>query len=136
MVLSLVDELGVRSDRDVVEEEPFAYLPDVDPSLHTLEGRESADRIVAVETEVAREVVPSAERDADERHVALECQLGDGRQRSVAPGDAQRGRARPRERRRIVAGAEDSGFDSSAPCFVFELFDIRASPARMRIDQE
>jgi hypothetical protein len=81
-------------------------------------------------------VVSGAERDADERQVALECYLGNGRQRSVAPGDAQRGCACPRKRRRVVVGAEDSGVDSSAPCFVFELFDIRASTARMRIDQE
>ena len=110
-----MDELRVGADRDVVEEEPFAHPPDVDPSLHTLERGESAYRIVAVETEVAREVVSGAERDADERQVALDRDLGKVRQRSVAPGDPHWARGGPCELGRIVAGFEDDGGRAAEP---------------------
>lgn len=135
MVLSLVDEVGVSADRDVVQEESLADASDVDPSLHASEGDQGADRIVTIETEVAREVVPGAERDADERQVALDRDLGDRRQRSVAPGDPHRPRVGSCELRRIVVGAEDSGLDPLAPCRLFKLLRARILTTRARIDE-
>ncbi len=75
-----MDELGVEAERDVVQEEPIRDAPGVDPALRAFEGVECMDGIVSVELEVACEVVSRAERDADERQAALECNLSDRRE--------------------------------------------------------
>src|SRR5438876_4581892 len=69
VVLAPVDEPGVEAERDVVQEEPVAGPPDVDPPLAAGERLERTDGVVAVEAEVAREVVPGAEGHAHERKV-------------------------------------------------------------------
>ena len=98
-----MDERGVGTKGDVVQEQPFARSTDVDPPLVAAERRERGDRVGAVEAEVAREVVPCPERDADERQIALDPDLGDSRQRPVAARDAEDVCARfTRERRWIV----------------------------------
>jgi hypothetical protein len=72
-----MDELRVEPERDVVQKQPLAHAPDVDPPLLAREGRERRDGIVAVEAEVAREVVASPVRDDDEGKTTLDGDLRD-----------------------------------------------------------
>jgi hypothetical protein len=137
VALAAVDELRVEPDGDVVQEEPLADPSDVDPPLRSAERIQRADRVVAVEPEVAREVVPRAEGDADEGEPALERDFGDRGERAVAAGDAQRISLRASgELGRIVFGAEDPGLDPAPPGLFLQLLDARASAARARIDDE
>jgi hypothetical protein len=123
-----VHELGVEPQRDVVEEQAAAHLADVDLPLTAGERLERGDRIVAVESEVAGEVVSRSEGDADEREVAVERDLRDRRERPVAPGDADRVRVGElRELRRLLARLKKSRLDSPAARFVRELFRARGS---------
>ena len=71
-VLAPVHEQRVEAERDVVQEELLSDPAHVDPSLLPVEGRERADRVVAVEADVPGEVVAGPERDADERNVLLD----------------------------------------------------------------
>jgi hypothetical protein len=80
VALALVDELRVEPEGNVVHEEPVADAADVDPLLRPFEGVQCLDRIVRLEPEVAREVVPGAVRDADEWQAALERGLRDRRE--------------------------------------------------------
>src|SRR5204862_1467168 len=66
MMLTPVHESCVETERDVVQEEPVVHAADVDPAPAAVERVTGADRIVPVEAEVAGEVVPRPERDADE----------------------------------------------------------------------
>ena len=91
MVLAAMHEPRIDPERDVVQEEPVAGAPDVDPAFAAVdEGGERSDRIVAVEADVAGEMVAGAERDADERQVALDRDVGDRRERAVAARHAER----------------------------------------------
>src|SRR2546427_724430 len=58
VALAAVDEPGVGAERDVVEEDPLADPPDVDSPLGAAERGQRGERIVAVEPDVAGEVVP------------------------------------------------------------------------------
>ena len=101
VVLAAVHELRVDAERDVVQEEPVVRAADVDAALVAVDERfERADRVVAVEPEVAREVVARPERDARERQVALDRHVGDRRERAVAAGHRERARRRRRGRAR------------------------------------
>jgi hypothetical protein len=132
-----MDELGVEPKRDVVQKQALADPPDVDPPLGSGEGSQRADWIVAVESEVACEVVSGTERDADEGKVALERDLRDGSQRAVAAGDAERVRVGvPGELGRIVIRPENSCVDSAAARLVGELVRARTLVARARIDEQ
>ena len=79
-MLAPVDEPGVGAERDVVQEDPVVGLADVDAPLDgvVVECGERAERIVAVEPEVAREVVPRAEGDTDERGTGIERRRSNG----------------------------------------------------------
>ena len=137
MLLAAVDQLGVHPDRDVVQKEPLARAPHVDPALRSRVGVERTDRIVAVEPEVACEVVARAERDADEREVALDRNVCDRRERPVAAGRAQGAvRGRPSELRGVVVRPQDVRVDPAAARLLAELFRARAVVARARVDQE
>ena len=81
-----MDEHRVQAERDVVQEQLVAGTGDVDAPLLAAEALECGERVVPVEPEVAGEVVARAERDADERDVLLERDLGDRRERAVAAG--------------------------------------------------
>src|SRR3954451_16098734 len=83
MVLAAVDEIRIEAERQVVEEQPIVDSRDVDALLDAVEGGERAERVVAVEPEVAGEVVTRAERDADEREITFDRNLCDRRQRAV-----------------------------------------------------
>ncbi len=89
--LAAVYEDGVRTEREVVQEDAAGDPGCVDSSLDrvVVEGRERTEGIVAVEAHVAGEVIPGAERDADERRVELERDLCDGSQRAVAARNAE-----------------------------------------------
>ena len=89
MTFPLVDEACVAAERDVVHEEPVRNATEVDPPFCPAgERREGGERVPVVDSEVAREVIPGAARDADEGGVELERGLGDRRERAVAARDA------------------------------------------------
>jgi hypothetical protein len=137
VALTFVHEERVEPQRDVVEKEALADSADVDPSLGSGEGVQRAEWIVAVQPEVSREVVTGAERDADERQVALERDLGDCGERAVAAGDAECFRfGVPGELGGIVARLENPCFDPAPARFLREFLRARAGVARARIDQE
>ena len=118
MVLATVHELRVDAERDVVEEEPVARAPDVDQALGAVVERgERGSRIVAVEPDVAGEVVARPERNADERQVPLDRDRGDRGERAVAaryPDCAGGGRAG--DRHRVVAVAQRVRLDAERAC--------------------
>ena len=96
-MLAPVDERRVDAERDVVQEAPLARAADVDAPLLALEAVERRERVVAVEAEVAGEVVARAEGDDDEGQVALDRDRGHARDRAVAARGAEHvrvGRAR------------------------------------------
>ena len=99
---------GRQAERDVVQERPVADPADVDATLDAaVERAERGDRVVAVEADVAREVIARAERDADERQAALDRHRGHRRKRAVAARDAQDlGVRRARERGDVVPRRE------------------------------
>src|SRR5262249_3098396 len=77
VMLAAGDEARVETERDVVQEEAVVRTPDVDRELGAVDERiERADRVVAVEADVAREVVPRPEWDADERDSPFERDAG------------------------------------------------------------
>jgi hypothetical protein len=137
VALAAVHEVGVEPQRDVVQENALGDASDVDRPLPSLEGVQGADRVVAVETQVAREVVARPERDADERQLALERNFGDRGERAVTARDAERvsvGRAG--ELGGVVAGAQDPRFDSAFSRRLEELFRARRAGARARVDEK
>ena len=137
VVLAVVDEERVEAKRDVVQERAIGGSTNIDPALRAREGVEGADWVVAVEAEVAREVVPSPERHADERHVALDRDLCHRRERSVAARDADRvGLCGAREPCGIVVGPEDARVDAALVRLGLKFLRARAVVARARIDQE
>ena len=85
-----------------------ATRPDVDRRARALEGIERRERVVAVESEVPREVVPRPERHADERHVALDRHARDRGERAVAARDPERVRVGvPSERLDVLTRLKD-----------------------------
>jgi hypothetical protein len=136
-MLSPVDEGGVVTEADVVEEEVARDPAHVDAPFPPAEGVERRDRVVAVEPDVAREVVASAERHADERKVALEGHLRHLRERPVAAGHPERlGVGRTGEVRCVVTLAEDVDGHAAFLGGSDELIRARGVVARARIDEE
>ena len=132
----VVHEHRVGTDRDVVQEETPIRTPDVDAALDSVESSERAERVGSVEAEIAREMVPRADRHADERQVARDRSLGHGCERAVAAGNAEYvGLGLARERRGVLAFAEDVGLDAPGGCRGEQVLDagIRAGT---RIHQE
>jgi hypothetical protein len=135
--LAAVYELGIEAERDVVQEESVGDAPDVDPPLRTFEGVERLDGVIAVEPEVAREVVAGAEWDADERQVALECNLRYRRERAVAAGNPEDllvcSAGAPFS---IVVGSENAGRQTTATRLLGKLLGRRPPAPRTGIDEE
>ena len=72
-VAVLLHDRRVHAERHVVDEEPVVDRRVVDPSLDRVAERvDAVARVIAVDAEVEREVVPRTGRDADERHAALD----------------------------------------------------------------
>ena len=133
-------EARIQPQRDVVQKEALADRADVDPPLSALEGCEGSERVLSVDAEVSGEVVPSPERNADERKVALEGDCDDGGERSVSTRHSQGfgsglGRSAGNLRRVVVLG-EDVDVHTKATSFVGELFRRGPLVSRPRIDQE
>jgi hypothetical protein len=111
-----VHESGVEAQRDVVEEDSTVHSGGVDPTFRAVESRERGERVVWVEAEIPREVVPRTERDADEGNVLLE---RDGRncpQRTVSARDPERRdaalRSLPSDARSVLAGTQLRSLDA------------------------
>jgi hypothetical protein len=137
VLLAPVHELGVEAERDVVQEHVPVHAAGVDPALDPEERLERGERIVAIEPEIAREVVARPVGDADERKVALERDLGDGRQRAVATGDAEALRIGcARELRCVLALGKEMRLDAARACAVAKRIRTRVRFARARIDEE
>jgi hypothetical protein len=139
MVLAAMDEVRVEAERDVVQEDLLPDAADVDPPLLAVDERvEGADRIVPVQAEVAREVVPGPEGDADERKVALDRNGGDRRQRAVAPGHAERIRLRtPGHLGRILTvRLHDVRLYAAAARLLDQVIRARVVVTRARVDQQ
>ena len=113
VALAAVDEHRVQAEREVVQEQAVAGTADVDAPLLAGEALERGERVVAVEPEVAREVVARAERDADERDVLLERDLGHRREGAVAAGHSEHVRAGgPRDLLEVLALTQDMRVDA------------------------
>jgi hypothetical protein len=137
VVLTPVHQARVETERDVVEEEPVARARDVDPPLGTFEGFQRRERVVAVEPEVAGEVVPRPERDADECRAGLDRGCGDPGEGAVAACGAQDGSAGgPGKLRRVVAPLQEVRLDAALPGGARELVGARVAVAGARVDQE
>jgi len=135
--LTSADERGVGPDRDVVQEQPLARPADIDPQFLAAEGLERRKRIVAVETDIAREVVTRPEGNADEGQLALECNLRNRRQRPVAAGNPDRGGVRfASNRHDVVLPTQHVRVDPSGARCCSELVGAWTASPRARIDQE
>ena len=136
VVLAPVDELRVDAERDVVQEQPVVRAADVDAALDAVDERlERADRVVAVEPEVAREVVARPEGDADERQVSLDRDLGHRRQRAVAARHPERvGIGVTGELPEVVAVAEHMHVDPRARGRLDQL--VVPAVTRARVDDQ
>jgi flagellar biosynthesis/type III secretory pathway protein FliH len=118
VALALVHEPRVHPERDVVQERTLVDASDVDHSLTAAFVRvERRDRIVAIEAEIPRKVVPRSERHAHERQPALERGFRDGCERTVATGDSQGVRLGARRQLvRILAGLEEVDLQPACDC--------------------
>jgi hypothetical protein len=133
----IVDEAGVEAERDVVQEETLGYCSDIDSALDAVKRRQRADGVVAVETEVSREVVARAERDADQRDIALERHPRDGSQRAVAAGHPDNLRVGSASLlSRILTLLEDVDVDTTTRRFLPEVVRRRPAVARAGIDEQ
>jgi polyphosphate kinase len=137
VVLAGVDEVCVQPERNVVQEQPAVDTPDVDALLEAVEGAEPGQRVLAIETEIAREVVARPERDADEREVAFEGDIRDGRERAVAARHAESVCLRStREGIWIVSVVEDMTLDTSRLRRCDQLVRGRAVAPGPRVDDQ
>ena len=100
-------------------------------------GVERGERVVALEADVARKVVPRPVGHDDERQVALDCHRRDGRHRAVAAcGRQHLGARRACQLRRILAVAQHVRLDSALPRGRGELVGGGALGPGARVDQE
>jgi hypothetical protein len=138
MGLPAVDERCIRTEGNVVQEQPLARAPDIDAPLLAPEGVEGSDRIVPVETEIASEVVARAEGNADERDLLLDRYLCDRRERPVAACDPQHFGSRVAGKDgRVLSLAEGMRLNPALAGGPAELFGARRPAAsRTRVDQD
>ena len=137
MVLASVHELRIDPEGDVVQEEAVAHAADVHSLLAASVRLERPDRVVAVETDVAGEVVTRSERDDDERQVALDRDRRARGERSVAACDPQRlGLGAAQDLRQVVAFGEETGFDPTLLRGCAKLLRARIPAPGAGIDQE
>jgi hypothetical protein len=136
--LAPVHEPGVDAERHVVEEDAVPGAADVDQPFGPARERvKRCDRVVAVEAEVAGEVVARAEGHADEGQLALERDLRDRAERAVAAGDPEcLGLGAACELGRILAGAEHAHLDAASPCLVRQFLRVRRARAGARVDEQ
>jgi hypothetical protein len=135
--LAAVDEECIDAQGDVVQEDSAAYAADVDAPLGPAEGGEGTDGVVSVETDIAGEVVPSPEGNADERKIPLDRDLGDGRERAVASCNPESRSLRGAgELCGIVVFREDARLDPAPARLLAELFGGRLAVPRAGIDEE
>jgi hypothetical protein len=112
-------------------------MPDVDATLDTVKAFERRERIVPVEPDIPREVVAGPIGDADERHVALDGDSGDRRERAVAARHAEHVRLRrPRDVLEVLAVLEDVDVDSARPGSLAQLSCCRRVGSGARVDDE
>ena len=112
MVLAPVHERRVDPERDVVQEAAAADAAHVHAPFLAAEALERAERVVPIEPDVAGEVIPGAERNADEGQIALDRDRGDARHGAVTAGHAEDVDGGPaRELGGVLALADDPRLD-------------------------
>jgi hypothetical protein len=111
-----MDESRIEAERNVVQEQSPVRPTDVDALLPSGERAQRGERIVAIETQVTREVVPGSEGDDDERDLTFDGDLGYPGQRAVAAGDSQRTVRCARKLGGIVLLGEDMRRDPESLC--------------------
>jgi hypothetical protein len=137
VMLAPVDESCVETERDVVQKQPLVGASDVDAPLGSIERAQRADRIVAIEPEIACEMVAGPEGNRNERHVASEGDLGDGRERPVTAGHAELvGLGATGELDEILALLHDVCLDPARLGLGGQLLGGRGILARSRVDEE
>ena len=138
MPFAVVGEARVHADGDVVQEDAIGDAADVDAPLHAArEGGERAERVVAVDADVAGEVIPRAPRDAREWHAALDRDARHHAERPVAAGYPEHTRiCATRERRQVLALAEDVRLDVVRRRRFDELVVTRAVVPRARVHEQ
>src|SRR4030095_7693059 len=133
VIRASMKKTAIQAERDVVQEEPLTGAADVDPSFLPVDERiERADRIAAVEADVPREVVPRAERDADEGEVTLDRNLRDRCHGSVPARHAKRvGLSAAGELGRVVRlGVEHMRFYPAAAGLLHQVLPARGVVTR------
>ena len=109
----------------------------VDSALGSPERVERGERVVTIEAEVPREVVPGPERDADEGQAALDRDRGHRCERAVASGHPERvGLGGPGDLLQVLSVAEEMHLDASAAGLLGELVGRRAVAAGAWIDDQ
>ena len=106
--------------------------------LVAVEGVKRGNRVVSVQPEIAREVVPRPEGHAHERQPALHGDGCDACDRAVASGSAEDlGLSCPCRGRRILALAHEPSLDAAPLGLRAQLVRVHARTApRARVDQE
>jgi len=130
VMLAAVDESRVEAERDVVEERAPVHSAEVDSTFLACEPGKRPDGVVAVEAEVAREMVARAVGDADERELALDRDARDGGERPVAARHPQSVGIRfAGKLLEVVVLAEDVHGDTEGARLGLELLRRRAAVA-------
>jgi len=132
-----VHELRVHAEGDVVQEEAAAHPADIHSLLAASECVERSDRVVAVETGVAGEVVARSERDDDERQVTLDRDRSACGERPIAACYPQRvGLGAAQDLSQVVALGQETGFDPMLLRGCAKLLRARIPAPGAGIDQE
>src|SRR4029453_7708482 len=93
-VAGALDSVGVEAERDIVDEHPTVDLGEIHPALTAINERvECADDVVAVDTEIEREVIAGTGGHACVRQPELGSDRCNNRLRTVPPGHCQPVRA-------------------------------------------
>jgi hypothetical protein len=130
-------ERGVEPDGGVVEEDALVRAADVDAALLAGERGQRRERVVAVEADVAGEVVASPERDADEGEIALDGDRRDRPERAVAARHPERPLRRgPRDLGGIVLASEHVRLDVERRRGGHELLGRRRVVAGAWVDEQ
>src|SRR6185369_16148396 len=137
VVLAAVHERRVDPERDVVQEAATADPADVHTPLFSAERLERAERVVSIEPNVAGEVIPGAEGNADEGQIALDRDRGDARHGAVTAGHAEHVDGGPaRELRGVFAVADDPRLDPEPLRLGAKLVCGRPRPPGAGVDQK
>ena len=136
-----LDGLGVKADRDVVDKHPAVDFGEIDPPDATTGERiESTDNIVAVNSQVEREMVARPGRNASVREAMLGSEHGHHRLGAIPTGHRQRiGSLVDRFTHQLLevdSALQFDRLDSTRPSLVGQVKSLGLPPARLRVVEE